>query len=378
LITQCPNCETTFRVTGAILRAARGQVRCGRCQTQFDAVERLVDEENGEDEEEAIEGNGREAAAEGQDDIVVEERAAEEDITLEGKRIEITGTYRVPSFVNQGSDTEESTQIVEEYSVMEADAGDSEGEVDEAPTESIESTSLTDPNEYDLRAEAAAADIDVNAIGIGATSTERAKTRKARFASLRRRVTAQDPAAELDLLTAQGKGSTDAPVWTWVAAPLVLLLVLQIVHHYRNDLAVSPRFGSAITRVYGALHLSLSPHWQLSSYEVRQWGVIMDPASPGTLKVRASIRNTAKFSQPLPLLKLVLENRWGEEVRMRAFEPQEYLETAQSKADLHSLAPNQLANAILSIADPGTDAEGFRFDVCLPHGTEVQCAENRG
>ena len=39
MLTQCPNCQTTFRVTAEILRVAEGQVRCGRCQTQFDALE---------------------------------------------------------------------------------------------------------------------------------------------------------------------------------------------------------------------------------------------------------------------------------------------------------------------------------------------------
>src|SRR5690349_17129759 len=44
MLTQCPSCQTTFRVTSEILRVAHGQVRCGRCQTQFDALERLIEE----------------------------------------------------------------------------------------------------------------------------------------------------------------------------------------------------------------------------------------------------------------------------------------------------------------------------------------------
>ena len=49
MLTQCPNCQTTFRVTSEILRVADGQVRCGRCQTQFDALERLLDETDAQD-----------------------------------------------------------------------------------------------------------------------------------------------------------------------------------------------------------------------------------------------------------------------------------------------------------------------------------------
>ena len=39
MLTQCPGCQTVFRITEAILQAAHGQVRCGRCNTQFDAVQ---------------------------------------------------------------------------------------------------------------------------------------------------------------------------------------------------------------------------------------------------------------------------------------------------------------------------------------------------
>jgi hypothetical protein len=69
------------------------------------------------------------------------------------------------------------------------------------------------------------------------------------------------------------------------------------------------------------------------------------------------------------LLKLVLEDRWGEQVRARAFEPAEYLDALI--APERQLAPAQQATATIAIVDPGPDAEGFRCDVCLrgAHGT---------
>lgn len=42
--TQCPQCNTRFKVTQAQLDAHRGLVRCGLCQTVFDATERLQDD----------------------------------------------------------------------------------------------------------------------------------------------------------------------------------------------------------------------------------------------------------------------------------------------------------------------------------------------
>ena len=44
LFTQCPQCETIFRISAGVLGAAGGQVRCGRCGEVFDALKRLAEE----------------------------------------------------------------------------------------------------------------------------------------------------------------------------------------------------------------------------------------------------------------------------------------------------------------------------------------------
>ena len=43
MYTECPDCQTRFRVTAGALRAAHGTVRCGRCGSAFDALVRLSD-----------------------------------------------------------------------------------------------------------------------------------------------------------------------------------------------------------------------------------------------------------------------------------------------------------------------------------------------
>src|SRR5882757_8558569 len=42
--TQCSKCETVFRLSADALRAAGGQVRCGRCGEVFNALARLAEE----------------------------------------------------------------------------------------------------------------------------------------------------------------------------------------------------------------------------------------------------------------------------------------------------------------------------------------------
>ena len=48
MFTQCPECGTVFRVTASVLRAAQGQVRCGVCDANFDALRFLTDAVDGE------------------------------------------------------------------------------------------------------------------------------------------------------------------------------------------------------------------------------------------------------------------------------------------------------------------------------------------
>jgi predicted Zn finger-like uncharacterized protein len=43
MLTRCPGCATTFRVTPEQVKARHGRVRCGRCQHVFDAIEYLIE-----------------------------------------------------------------------------------------------------------------------------------------------------------------------------------------------------------------------------------------------------------------------------------------------------------------------------------------------
>ena len=46
MLTQCPRCETIYRLGAADLGAAQGFVECGECAKQFNALQRLGDEPN--------------------------------------------------------------------------------------------------------------------------------------------------------------------------------------------------------------------------------------------------------------------------------------------------------------------------------------------
>lgn len=43
MITRCPACSTSFRITPEQLKAVQGKVRCGQCQKVFNAIDTLLD-----------------------------------------------------------------------------------------------------------------------------------------------------------------------------------------------------------------------------------------------------------------------------------------------------------------------------------------------
>ncbi|WP_161965678.1 DUF3426 domain-containing protein [Steroidobacter cummioxidans] len=396
MLTQCPSCQTTFRVTSEILRVAHGQVRCGRCQTQFDALERLIEETD----DGAIESGQfmrppraipQPPPPPGQ--IEVEEPVEHEDITLEGRHIEISGVYEAIDESGQGQ-PQIREEVIEEWVELEQDDATIDGDVDSGKVPEPEVLDMRE--EYssvadeDAALEAAAAEIEAERAAAKSGQWARREPQpqpQANFTNTRvrppagtrtrrnpRAITVDESSApvDFDFPTQQQRAETPSPLWTLVAVPLVLLLLVQVVHHYRATLARHPQIGAPLQSMYGALGLTLRPDWNLHAYEVRQWGVIADPSAPGTLKVRASVKNLADFPQPYPLLKLVLEDRWGDQVRAREFDPSEYLDP--TTAPNRMLAPAQQSNASIAIVDPGPDAEGFRFDVCLRGAKGPVCA----
>ncbi len=164
-------------------------------------------------------------------------------------------------------------------------------------------------------------------------------------------------------------------LWLAAAAVTALLLAGQIVHQNREWIVAHAQgpWGSAVRALYGALGAPLPAPANFAAYELRQWGVTGDPDANGTLRVRASILNTAAQLQPYPLLRVTLADRFGKNIGRRDFEPSEYLGRPTAKL----LAPGERVDATLTILDPGKDAEGFEIDVCL-RGVEqrISCAND--
>jgi len=426
MYSQCPDCLTRFRVTADALRLAHGTVRCGRCGSAFDALARLSDSIpppgrhepaaplaavvpmdplaaegkvppseyhfSADDLEkvfidlrdwEGQFGPATAGAAEitGQDAeppvLVVDESGRHEDITLEGERIHIEHLAGLGS-------------VYEETVAAQAAAG----KHDLDSTDRFEAlTRVPEATAFDEKPWARAAEVEAQAAASpppAATAVETAHVAPAAVAAL----AAERPGASgAEILEPEGAAAEPdmgavlleelAPsprrtlAWTLGSLVLALALVVQLTHHYRQELVRHPQLGPPLATLYERLGLPLAPNWDPRGYALRQWGGSDTNATPGELTLRASITNRADFAQPLPLLRLEIEDRFGAAVAIRDFEPREYLKDPAMASRL--LPSGASAEGSLEIADPGVDGVGYRIDVCLRESPKLlRCAQGPG
>jgi hypothetical protein len=177
-------------------------------------------------------------------------------------------------------------------------------------------------------------------------------------------------------IAARFRFSREAPlVWGAGVVLGLVLLAAQIVNHYRDELAATPRFNRPLTSFYRSLGVQLAPRWDLRTYEVRQLGASADPAGSGIITVRASIKNSGRQPQPLPLLRVTLQDRFGNHIAARDVAPRFYVPPTVPESSY--LASGQRIDAEMGFLDPGANAVGFEIDACLPaSGGGITCAND--
>jgi predicted Zn finger-like uncharacterized protein len=408
VFTQCSKCETVFRLSAEVLRAAGGQVRCGRCGEVFNALAHLAEDAN--------------AFTVTETEIDLEFRA---DSILESPSPPAPPRNPPPPPPPPADDFAAPGTEIARLQILDWNAdGSSDApteEVEEPESEQIGETSLEftlPPGELDrifvetkkgarpplapellvdriapppppppLPPPPHPEDIEIFIAAADAAATAPEATSGAEVPSgfevsedvrremlsvlespddietpvpVERRARSKRRRASPFDLAPQESNRKSVP-WLIAAIASGLLLVTQVVHHNREWLAAHTPLGG------------VSPPANLSVFQLRQWGVTGDPAAEGTLRVRASILNSAAQLEPYPLLRVTLANRFGSSIGTRDFEPSEYLGKPTAKL----LAPGERVDATMDILDPGKSAEGFEIDVCLRGADrKISCAND--
>ncbi|MCU1763834.1 DUF3426 domain-containing protein [Pseudomonas sp. 14P_8.1_Bac3] len=400
-VTQCPHCQTSFRVSHAQLSVARGVVRCGSCLQVFNAAKQLLEQagkeavtvapaiaEAPEPEPRAISQKQWSAAELDLDSLDLDEELAR----LEQREIQPTtefGRHREDSLSARrdiaGHDDEAwSDSLFSESAADRAEAVDPRitPEPDIEPSRftrtepslslSLEPVELDDePLPPQLRLNDPL-DAPPHHERLSATDDEPDDSLPS-IAPLRKRHEAPTRAEIL-------RDLDDDPLqldWQkrrspWGRRLLWLLLILlgagallgQYVAYHFDELARQDQYRPWFQQLCPQIGCTVPSKVDIAKIKSSNLVVRSHPDFNGALVVDAIIYNRAPFSQPFPLLELRFADLNGHLIASRRFKPGEYL-----NGDLEGMVempPQTPIHIALDILDPGAKAVNYSLSFHSP------------
>lgn len=400
-VTQCPHCQTSFRVSHAQLSVARGVVRCGSCLQVFNAAKQLLEQRAGKDAvkpvapaiveppaQRAISQKQWSAAEMDLDSLDLDQELAR----LEQREIQPTkefGQHREDSLSarRDNIETDEepwSDSLFSESAADRAQASESapiqqatdepgkhsrtepslslalEDLDDEPPVPKLQ---LHDPIDTSARHErlSAADDIDDDLPSIEPLRQKRERNEPGVRAEVLQDLT--DDPLQLDW---QKRRSPWGRRFFWLL--LILLgagaLVGQYVAYHFDELARQDQYRPWFQQLCPQLGCTVPSKVDIAKIKSSNLVVRSHPDFSGALVVDAIIYNRAPFSQPFPLLELRFADLNGHLIASRRFKPGEYL-----NGDLEGMAempPQTPIHIALDILDPGPKAVNYSLSFHSP------------
>jgi predicted Zn finger-like uncharacterized protein len=411
-VTQCPHCQTSFRVSHAQLSMARGVVRCGSCLQVFNAARQLLEQAGKESPvatplppvqpaepldptpPRAISQKQWSAAELDLDSLDLDEELAR----LEQREIQPTtefGRHRDDSLSARRDSTGQDDEEPWSDSLFSASAAD-RAQVDE-PLDSLETpeptvepskTSRTEPSlslePVDLDDEQQPPQLRLNDPLDAPLSHERLSAADENeidddlpsIEPLRKRRERSEPGVRAEVL----QDLTDDPLqldWQkrrspWGRRLLWLLLVLiaagalagQYIAYHFDELARQDQYRPWFQQLCPQIGCTVPSKVDIAKIKSSNLVVRSHPEFNGALVVDAIIYNRAPFSQPFPLLELRFADLNGHLIASRRFKPGEYL-----NGDLEGMAempPQTPIHIALDILDPGAKAVNYSLSFHSP------------
>lgn len=316
MLTRCPGCATTFRVTPEQLKARQGKVRCGKCQAVFNALETL-------DEEAPALFIRREAPAQ-------PIAAAPVPAVAPAPVIEPSPPEEAPP-PEPALESSQSGEIAVAEPEAEIPPPHGSAPVPE-PMAAPTPEPLSEPEpEPDAAPEA--------------TPPWR-------------------PAPEL-LLHDVARPRRRA--WPWLLGSLfaLSLLTLQAAVYFRTELAVlAPEARPALVAICKLVGCRVGLPHKIDLIGIETSDLIPDKDKSGDLQLVASLRNRAPFAQAWPHLEVTLTDTGDRALLRRALAPSEYLPRKPSATDGFPAASEQPIQLTLQTTD--VPAVGYRLYVFYP------------
>ena len=399
-VTQCPHCQTSFRVSHAQLSVARGVVRCGSCLQVFNAAKQLLEQRADKETVKpaaraiveppaprAISQKQWSAAEMDLDSLDLDEELAR----LEQREIQPTtefGRHRenglsarrdsVEHDDEPWSDSLFSESAADRAQAAETDQRETQPEPGKhsrtEPSFSLEPVDLDDePQVPQLRLDDP---LDMPLRHDRLSATDAPDDDLPPIAPLRKRHERSESTERVDAL----QDLTDDPLqldWQKRRAPwsrrlFWLLLVLlgaaalagQYIAYHFDEMARQDQYRPWFQLVCPQIGCTVPSKVDIAKIKSSNLVVRSHPDFSGALVVDAIIYNRAPFSQPFPLLELRFADLNGHLIASRRFKPGEYL-----NGDLEGMAempPQTPIHIALDILDPGSKAVNYSLSFHSP------------
>jgi len=319
--TLCPDCQTTFRVTPEQLKARAGRVRCGQCQSVFNALDSLLDETG---------------TATLPTPRITSRSVLPETSALAENR---------PSFTPAWPQAESSyaADTLPEGSITADDIG---------PTMAISPAEISVEDSQPLSEQAAQELGKASGLILPRDTSE---------------IPGYSKWAEGVMSGQVALPAARVARWPFVLVALLLALALagQIIFRFRSEIAITtPSLRPLLELLSEAFdaEVPLPRHVELVSIETSD--LQTDPARGNLLILNATLRNRANYAQAFPSLELSLTDTQDVAIARRVFPPEEYLSPSIA-ADQPFTANTDVA-VRLWIEASDISASGYRLYVFYP------------
>lgn len=394
MYTQCPACKTVFNVKPEQLRAARGKVRCSRCQTIFNAAEntytpdstpatpakpnvakpqaappkktpaakpQTTKSEKAATSKPVAKQPSREKPTPAKAPPPKEKPAATKEPHDDGW-FDLTPTpaakpatpkkapKTVPPATKEPLSVEDELnddlfKLFAEQEVTEAIT------LEETPTTAQESaaktvTSDNKPSENDAEAEAPARD-------------KKEPSAKEKPALEKKKAGGGNYSLPPQLEARPVRATMRTIAFLLSNLMLIAALGAQYAYSHRIPLQENETLRPWLDTLCQITACPLPPRRDLDKIELVDNMMQSHPRYRDSLLITATLINRADYVQPYPVVEITMSDLQQKVVAKRTFRPEEYL--AGDIAEM-GFTPNVEVAMMLEVADPGNNAVGFKFD----------------
>ena len=404
-VTQCPHCQTRFRVNHAQLSVARGVVRCGSCLQVFNAARQLLEQRAHAPEPEqpviALPPEAPRAISQKQwtaEELDLDNLDLDEELAkLERREIQHTlpvgAERRQPGAERRQKEdalsaSRETVKAEEEKwaASLFSEPPEERTNVSEDEPESTKVPATkrrTEPSmshhidtiddETPLRASPDDDDIDPPFTPLTQSADEPEPEERPQFRRKRPRPEAgvhddllqdleDDPLHLYAQKRPQGLGRR--LIWMLLVLIAAAGLAGQYIAYQFDDLARQDAYRPWFQQLCPTLGCTVPSRVDIAHIKSSNLVVRSHPEFAGALVVDAIIYNRATFSQPFPLLELRFADLNGSLIASRRFKPAEYLSgELAGVSEMPSQTPIHIS---LDIFDPGNKAVNYSLSFHSP------------